>query len=116
MEHIKLSRDIKSVINKYLDYSINNMKKIHNKNKYKPTLNNISLLDKMILTLQLGYSGFWSYGLHIEKIIRNELKKENLDNIIEIEKIFNMDGIIVKLIGFDGRICNIDYLGLHFRR
>jgi hypothetical protein len=63
MDTIKLSRDIRGIINKYLDVSFKNIKKIIKINKDRNSLRfkdpNINLLDILIISARTGSEGFF---------------------------------------------------------
>lgn len=81
----KLSKDINLIINKYLDFSIENIIRIQNKNKFifkKTTFKNISVIDIILLCSFKGYCGFY-----FEKDLndfKNQIEKEIINKNLDI--------------------------------
>ena len=84
LTHTSLSHDMINTINKYLDYSFENMTKIFNQNKQENKdfkLKDMTVEDILILCVQNGFGGFY-----IHKEIYNDIIVEIRNKIIK-EKI-----------------------------
>lgn len=80
-----LSKDINSIIEKYLDFSVENIKRIINKNKFiqnKTTFKNISVIDIILLCSFKGHSGFYFDKEFYD--FKNQIEKEIINKKLDI--------------------------------
>lgn len=106
-EYKILSRDIKSIINKYLDYSNHNLQRIYDKNKnFKVKFKTeMTIKDMIVKSCQLGYVGFYvSLSSNIYDLIRQMYKPNDYDYL-------NLDNNICFCFKkTKGLLCHIDRL------
>jgi hypothetical protein len=103
----KLSRDICSVINKYLDFSLDNFKKKFNKTCIEKSLtikSDITLDDILMKCTMDGCIGFFvnkcfMFNSQLEKLYNSSINKENI--------IKKDDGYIKYLLYDEGFCCDI---------
>ena len=87
MDSIKLSKDIKGIINKYLNISYEIIQKIINKNRQKWgeikfKNKDITLLDIILSSNQIGYDGFY--------IMKTYYNSKLIDKLIELYHLFKL--------------------------
>lgn len=109
----KVNKNINSIITKYLDYSLNNLLSICEKNKisrFELINPDITMEDIMTMCVQRGSYGFYLYSSDGTKFLIDILyRKLEISNMKFIK---NEQSKFIKFYLKPGLLCHIHFLGI----